>query len=95
MSVDDDYLLVSTHLDELTRQKICGHKYMDFSKLLRKDRPEDDNKKMVMVNKGGYSYWVLAEDRGMSVINNYGTWDQAFRVYLHVYTTNIQVEQQS
>ena len=36
--VDDDYLLVASHLDELTCSKIINHEYIDFAKLLRRDR---------------------------------------------------------
>ena len=36
-SVDDDYLLVASHVDEVIRQKVIAHEYIDFAKLLRKD----------------------------------------------------------
>ena len=40
---------------------------------------------MTMVNKGGMSYWVPLTDKNM--INGYGKWDQAFRVYLDIYSS--------
>ena len=54
--VDDDYLLVASHLDETIRMKIIKQEYVDFSKLLRRDRPRGDDdlchQKMVMINGG-------------------------------------------
>ena len=41
---------------------------------------------MVMVNKGVMSYWVPMADNMQ--ITNYGKWDQAYRVFLDVYTTS-------
>ena len=46
----------------------------------------EDMQKMVMVNKGGMSYWVPMSDKQNS-ISNYNKWDQAFRVYLDIYTS--------
>ena len=57
--VDEDYLLVASHLDQTVCQKIEGHQYVDFAKLLKRDKSEDENsQKMTLINKGGYSYWV-------------------------------------
>ena len=39
---------------------------------------------MTMINKEGYSYWVPMADKG--TINGYTKWDQAFRVFLDIYT---------
>ena len=92
LSVDDDYLLVASHVDETIKQKIVNHEYVDFSKLLRWDRTNygDDEdgqgQRMLMVNKGGMSYWILAFDKSSS-INSFTRWDQAFRIFLDVYTS--------
>ena len=88
-SMHENYMLVASHVDEVTRDKILNHEYIDFAKLLHKDKPgsgfEDDQQRMMMVNKGGMSYWVPMEKSNS--INNYHKWDQAFRVYLDIYTT--------
>ena len=85
--IDEDYLLVASHVDETIRGKILNHEFVDFTKLLRRERQMDDDtaqQKMTIVNKGGLSYWVpLAEKQ---VINGYYKWDQAFRVFLDIYT---------
>ena len=39
-----------------------------------------------MINKGGLSYWVPLTDKSQS-ISSYSKWDQAFRVFLDVYTS--------
>ena len=78
-SMGDNYMLVASHVDEVTRDKILNHEYIDFVKLLRKDRPgsnfEEDQQRMMMVNKGGMSYWMPME-RSNS-INSYHKWDQS------------------
>ena len=84
--IDEDYMLVTSHVDLVTRQKIINQEFMDFNKLLRKEKSEEENQqKMMMVNKGGVSYWVPLTDKNM--INGYGKWDQAFRVYLDIYSS--------
>ena len=82
--LDEDYLLVASHVDPIIRQKIINHEYVDFAKLLRKDKQLEDEQKMTMINKGGMMYWVPLE-RNTS-INGYGKWDQAFRVFLDIYS---------
>ena len=84
--LDEDYLLVGNYIDDSVRRKIGNGEYVDFSKLLLKDRTsaEEDNR-MEMVNKGGMSYWVPVSDREGTTISSYGKWEQAFRVLSNVY----------
>ena len=83
--MDEDYQLVASHVDEQTRQKIVQGEYVDFVKLIRKDRcTEEEEQKMIMVNKGGLSYWVPMTDRSQS-ISSYYKWDMAFCVFLDIY----------
>ena len=86
-SVGESYLLVASHVDEVTREKILNNQYIDFAKLLKHDQPGvcDDDQKMIMVNRGGLSYWVPMADKN-NTINGYVRWDQAFRVFLDIYT---------
>ena len=60
--VDEDYLLVGTHIDENTKQKVVNGEYVDFAKLLPSDRLVEDDHRMEMVNKGGLLYWVPVVD---------------------------------
>ena len=84
--LDEDYLLVGNYIDKSIRKKIGNGEYVDYSKLLPKDRTtsEEDNR-MEMVNKGGMSYWVPVSDREGVSISSYGKWEQAFRVFSNVY----------
>ena len=83
--IDEDYMLVANHLDETLKAKIIANQYVDFSKLLNRDRSEDENQKMTLVNRGGLSYWIPLEKSNS--IGNYVKWEQAFRVFLHVYSS--------
>ena len=86
--MDEDYLFVASHVDEVIRQKIINGEYVDFIKLIRKDKmSEEEEQKMIMVNKGGMSYWVPMSHRNQT-ISSYSKWDQAFRVFLDIYTMN-------
>ena len=51
--LDEDYLVVVNYVDEQTRQKIGNGEYIDFAKLMPKDKIglEDDHC-MEMVNRG-------------------------------------------
>ena len=85
--IDDDYLLVASHIDESTSLKVINHEYIDFSRLLRRDKNayDEEQQKMMMVNKGGMSFWVPVSDRSTN-IGSFTRWDQAFRFYLDIYT---------
>ena len=42
---DEDYLLVASHLDQTLCEKISAGQYVDFSKLIKKDRQDEDSQK--------------------------------------------------
>ena len=85
--IDEDYMLVASHLDSTLKETIINHEYVDFSKLLKEEkRAQDEEQKMIMINKGGFSYWSPVADKS-TAIHSYARWEQAFRVYLDVYTT--------
>ena len=82
---DEGYIVVSGHLDESTVVRISKGEYVDFSKLLPRDRVcvEDDGR-MEMCVKNGKTFWVPVSH---SVnITNFNKWEQAFRVYSNIYT---------
>ena len=84
----DHFIQSALHLDEATKVKIRAGKYVDLEKLLPKDKPLRHVKKeprYEMVNRGGWSYWAPVEDKTQT-INNFGKWEQAFRVYATIYT---------
>ena len=86
--LDEDYLLVGNYVDEITRSKVARGEYVDFAKLMPRDKIgiEGDEQHMEMVNKGGLSYWMPVTDRDNTAITSYSRWEQAFRVYSNLYT---------
>ena len=85
--MDQDYLLVGSHVDEQTRLKVVKGEYVDFCKLLPKDKmtPEDEGSRMELIMKNGRTFWTPASSDNVA-INNYGKWEQAFRVFSNIYT---------
>ena len=81
--IDEDYLVVGGHIDENTIDKIKSSQYIDFGKLLPKDRilAMDENKLELVIKKKKRSPVSEAV-----VINNFARWEQAFRIFSNVYT---------
>ena len=86
--VDANYLLIGSHVDESTRQKIESCQYVDLARLLPRDKVDMlDDHRMVPVNENGQSFWVPFSDRqNQNVINSYPKWELAFRVYTDIFT---------
>ena len=82
--IDQDYVVVSGHVDPALQEKIVSGQYVDFGKLLPKDRVSAlDDSRMELVVRNGKAFWVPISD-GVS-INNFAKWEQAFRVYANIY----------
>ena len=61
--LDEDYLVVRNYVDEQLRKKVGNGEYIDFSKLMPRDRiGMEEDQCMEMVNKGGVLYWVPVSD---------------------------------
>ena len=88
--VDDDYLLVASHVDPSTLNKIILGEYVDFAKLLPRDKIlQEEDQRLEVVVRGGHTYWVPAQDRdGVQSIQGFARWEQAFRVYSDIYLRN-------
>ena len=83
--VDETYMLVASHLDESIIRKIENSEYVDFTKLIPKDKivAEDDTElKLVMCE--GKTFYVLVKET--QAISGFGRWEQAFRVFSNIYT---------
>ena len=84
-SIDEDYLVVGGHLDESMQAKIKIGEYVDFGKLLPRDKILSDNEsRMELVIKNGKTYWSPVSDS--IVINGFSRWEQVFRIYTNIYT---------
>ena len=83
--VDENYKIVGAHVDSSTRARIVSHEYIDFGKLIPKDRVmvEEDQKIQWVIRQGMPCCVPQVESTG---INNYAKWEQAFRVYSAIYT---------
>ena len=59
VQVDEDYLIVGNYIDDATKRKIGNGEYIDFAKLMPRDKVGvDEDHRMEMINRGGLSYWV-------------------------------------
>ena len=85
-SVDDDYIMVAAHVDQNMERKIAQGDYIDFTKLIPRDRLSvNSDHCMELVSKGGMSYFVPVSDREAQHIQNFHIWEKAFRVFSHIY----------
>ena len=83
--VDETYIVMANHVDESTIVKIQNGEYVDFGKLIPKNRAlVQEDQRLEIVIKGGKSYYVPINET--SNITNYTKWEQAFRVYCNIYT---------
>ena len=85
--VDEGYSVVAMHLEDTVCAKIVNHEYVDFSKLLAKDRIAEDDRgvELVPMLHGGKTIFAPPIDRE-NAITSFSKWEQAFRVYSAIYT---------
>ena len=77
--LDDNYQAVRSHLDIQTVKKIQEGEYVDFAKLLPKDRIENDqDDRMELVTKGGNLGFIPSSDKEKRKISLVFLWDGAF-----------------
>ena len=83
--VDEEYTSVGAHLDEQMISKIRKGEYVDFSKLLPRDKivVEEDHR-LQPIFRDGQVFWQTPNDA--PGIYNFNKWEQAFRVYSRVYS---------
>ena len=86
--IDENYLIIGTHVDPALQQKIVNHEYVDFARLIprgsRVSREEDNC--LEIISRGGATYFIPAADREASIKSNFGRWEQAFRVVSNIFT---------
>ena len=82
--MDEGFIVVGAHLDDTMINKICSGDYVDFGKLLPRDRiAVEEESRLEMVIKNGRTYWAPVHS-GVN-ITGFGKWEQAFRVYSNIY----------
>ena len=83
MHVDEQYRLMGTNIDQSLKAKILNFEYVDFARLIPKDRiTKEDNLHMELVSTGGSTFFVPVSDRKTSGITSFSRWEQAFRILL-------------
>ena len=83
--MDENYLMMGAHLDQQMIEKIQRGDYVDFGKLLPKDRIlMEEDQRLEMVIRGNKTYYVPVSESG--TINSFHKWEQAFRVFSNIYT---------
>ena len=87
--IDEDYQMIDAHIDETLKKKITSFEFIDFGRLISKGRfvHDEDNQRLEIVNKDGYSYLSPVTDRDNVTITSYSKWEQAFRVYSNILTS--------
>ena len=83
--VDEDYLVMAAHIEEGLIRKIRAGEYVDFSKLLPRDRVhnQQDNRVELLNINGKLGCAPLVETQAIAT---FAKWEQAFRVFSDVYT---------
>ena len=83
--VDETFTIVASHLDDATISKIQMGKYVDFAKLLPKDRVKmEEETELKMIMKGGQTFYVPVHDG--TTIASFGKWETAFRIFSNIYS---------
>ena len=79
--------MIGAHVDPALQDKIRRGEYIDFATLLPRDRNSfgSEEQRMELVNRGGQSFFVPS-DKDQSLISSFGKWEQAFRIFMNVYT---------
>ena len=84
-NVDDYYVVVGAHIDSSLKEKIAKGKYIDFARLLPREKSQPDDGRLKLINKGGQTYFIPAVEReSAGVISSFNKWEQTFRVFSNV-----------
>ena len=88
MVVNENYMIIGGQIEESLKNKIVNVEYVDFVRLLPRDRlTREEDHRMEIVSKGGLTYFVPVADREANgQINSFFKWEQAFRVFASVYS---------
>lgn len=84
--VDEEYLVVAAHVDENLLKKIRNCEYVDFARLLPRDRvqQETDSRMQILTMQDGKLSCVPSTEGG--IVSSFAHWEQAFSVFSNVYT---------
>ena len=85
---DDDFYEMTCHVDSALKKKIQRGEFIELEKLLPKPLDLKDNKEQTIdiIEREGQSYLVPGKVRDQMKITNVKRWDEAFRVYVSIYS---------
>ena len=82
---DEHYKIIGVHIDQTTKTKILNNEYVDFTKLLPRDRvSQEEDGRVQMIFKNGIPFYIPVND--YQQISSFSRWEQAFRVFSAIYT---------
>ena len=87
--MDEDYLIVAAYVDEVLERRIRSGEYVDFSRLLPRDRVQmQQDNRLELVNMNGHLTCTPASNaNGQELsITSFARWEQAFRVFSNIFT---------
>ena len=77
---------MGSHVDQLTQDKIKKGEYVDFSKLLPKDKiVVEEDSRLELVIRNSQTFWSPVSET--ISINSFGRWEQALRIFANIYTS--------
>ena len=90
---DDEFIHLTCHVEQNVVDKVETKQFVELDPFLPKIDFYNfcEEQKLDMVQKGGETYWVPHVDRKQKV-NNLHSWDQAFCVYMAIYTKKFPSE---
>ena len=71
--IDEDYQMVDSHVDAVTRAKIANFEFIEFSILLPRNRYafEDEHQHLEIINKNGVSFLSPVSEQEAAAITSY------------------------
>ena len=69
--IDENYVSIGLHVDAGLHAKIKEGEFVDFSRLLPKDKPSTEDHRMELVIKGGQTFFVPVADCELTGITNF------------------------
>ena len=83
--MDEKYLVIGGHVDSGLQQRIIDFEYIDFAKLIPRDRVAKlDDHRFELIVKGNNTYFSPIANREVTGITNFSRWEQAFCIYSNV-----------
>ena len=83
--IDEDYSVIGRHVDAFIQQKIIKGEYVDFGKLIPKDKilSDEEGDRFELMTKNGKTFWSPISESVQ--ISSFTRWEQAFRVFSSIY----------